>query len=66
MKFLSEASTSENEQELNIPLGTTLEAVEETFICATLRLHDENRTKTAKTLGIKVRTLQRKLKKYNV
>ena len=51
---------------MNVPLGTTLEAMEETFIRATLAWLDENRTKTAEVLGIGVRTLQRKLKRYGV
>lgn len=58
--------TSEDEREVYTPLGTTLEAMEETFIRATLAWLDENRTKTAEVLGIGVRTLQRKLKKYDV
>ena len=58
--------TSENEQEMIVPLGTTLEAMEETFICKTLAGLNGNRTRTAEMLGIGIRTLQRKLKKYGV
>ena len=61
---LKELLTSENEQEISFPFGTTLEAVEETFICKTLAWLDGSRTKTANMLGIGMRTLQRKLKKY--
>ena len=60
---LKELLTSENE-EMSFPFGTTLEAVEETFICKTLAWLDGNRTKTANMLGIGIRTLQRKLKRY--
>lgn len=58
-------STSENGQSVNVPLGTTLEAMEGRFVRKTLACLDGNQTKTAKVLGISVRTLQRKLKKYN-
>ncbi len=61
---LKELLTSENEQEMSFPFGTTLEAVEETFICKTLAWLDGNRTKTANMLGIGIRTLQRKLNRY--
>lgn len=61
---LKELLTSKNEQEMSFPFGTTLEAMEGTFICKTLAWLDGNRTKTANTLGIGIRTLQRKLKKY--
>lgn len=58
--------TSENGQSVSVLLGTTFEEMEEKFICANLAVLDGNRTKTAKLLGIGVRTLQRKLKKYGV
>ena len=61
-----EVSTLEDEQRVSLPLGTTLDAMEETFICKTLAWLDGNRTKTAEMLRIGIRTLQRKLKKYGV
>ena len=66
VNFPEKLPTPENEEELNVPLGTTLEAMEKTFICKTLARLNENRTKTADMLGIGIRTLQRKLKKYGV
>ena len=63
---LKKLLTSENEQEMSFPMGTTLEAMEQTFISKTLAWLDGNRTKTASMLGIGIRTLQRKLKKYGV
>ena len=54
----------ENEQEMSVPLGTTLEAMEEILIRNTLAWLDGNRTKTAEMLRIGIRTLQRKLQKY--
>jgi len=59
-------STPENEQSVNVSLGATLEEMEETFVRETLAWIDGNRTKTAKMLGIGRRTLQRKLKRYNI
>lgn len=59
-------STLENGQTLSVPLGTTFKAMEKTFICTTLAWLDGNRTKTANVLGIGIRTLQRKLRKYGI
>ena len=59
-------STPENEQIVGVPLGATLEDMEEAFIRETLAWLNENRTETAKVLGIGRRTLQRKLKKYSI
>lgn len=61
---LKKLLTSENEQEISFPFGMALGSVEETFICKTLAWLDGNRTKTAERLGIGIRTLQRKLKRY--
>ena len=55
-----------NGKSVNIPIGTTLTAMEETFIHKTLASLDGNRVETATVLGISLRTLQRKLKKYNI
>ena len=54
----------ENPQNTPFPLGTSLKAVEENFILATLAWQNGNRTKTAKILGISIRTLQNRLKDY--
>lgn len=56
--------TPENRQNMPLPLGTSLKAVEESFILATLAWQNGNRTKTAKILGISIRTLQNRLKDY--
>ena len=64
---ISEAiDTPENGQIVGRPLGATLEEVEETFIRETLAWLDGNRTESAKVLKIGRRTLQRKLKRYNI
>jgi DNA-binding NtrC family response regulator len=45
--------------------GMTLAEIEKLVILDTLRRHDQNRTHTARSLGIGIRTLQRKIKQYN-
>ena len=64
---ISEAiATPENGRIVGRPLGASLEEVEETCIRETLAWLDGNRTEAAKVLKIGRRTLQRKLKKYNI
>ncbi|MGE0171249.1 MAG: helix-turn-helix domain-containing protein [Oligoflexales bacterium] len=46
--------------------GTKLRDIEKIIIMETLKRKRYNRTHTAKTLGIGIRTLQRKLKRYGV
>lgn len=46
------------------PTTMTLEEVEKQHILATLTAHNLNRTKTAKVLGISIRTLRNKLHEY--
>lgn len=58
--------TPENQQDTLLPLGASLKAVEETFILNTLAWQNGNRTKTAKILGISIRTLQNRLKDYQI
>ena len=66
MNISEEIATPENEQNVSVRLGTTLEAMEATFIRETLVRFGGNRTKTAEVLGIHTRTLQRKLTKYKI
>jgi DNA-binding NtrC family response regulator len=51
---------------IDIPAGTSLEDLERVAVERALELHRGNRTHAAKTLGISVRTLQRKLKAWRV
>lgn len=44
----------------------TLREMEKDLILATLQIHQNNRTKTAQTLGINIRTLRNKLHEYNI
>lgn len=47
-------------------LGMTLAELEKEAIRRTLEKHDGHRVKTAESLGISVRTLQRKIQEYNL
>ncbi|MEX0820133.1 MAG: helix-turn-helix domain-containing protein, partial [Pirellulaceae bacterium] len=49
-----------------IPAGTKLEELEHEAVEQALERHDGNRTHAAKSLGISVRTLQRKLKAWGI
>jgi DNA-binding NtrC family response regulator len=51
---------------IDIPAGTSLEELERAAVERALQQHRGNRTHAAKTLGISVRTLQRKLKAWHV
>jgi DNA-binding NtrC family response regulator len=48
------------------PPGLTLEALERRYIERTLRAEQGNRTRAARSLGIGVRTLQRKIQRYGL
>jgi hypothetical protein len=50
---------------IQIPPGTTLEELERAAVEQALNEHQGNRTHAAKSLGISVRTLQRKLKAWH-
>jgi len=47
-------------------LGERLERVEQLLILKELRRHGDNRTHTARTLGISVRALQKKIVRYGL
>ncbi|MFV2065512.1 MAG: sigma-54-dependent transcriptional regulator [Pirellulales bacterium] len=50
--------------ERQVPVGLSLEAMERKLIVATLEQYDGHRARTAKALGIGIRTLSGKLKSY--
>jgi DNA-binding NtrC family response regulator len=50
--------------DLDIPPGTSLEELEHAAVVKALEQHEGNRTRAAESLGISVRTLQRKLKAW--
>jgi DNA-binding NtrC family response regulator len=56
----------ENRPNIDIPPGTSLEDLERAAVEQALMQHHGNRTHAAKTLGISVRTLQRKLKAWGM
>lgn len=47
-----------------LPIGNSLKNLETTFILETLKHHRGNRTHTAKTLGISLRTLRNKINEF--
>ena len=49
-----------------LPVGISLHELEKRLILETLEFHHRNRTKTAATLGISVRTLRNKMHEYGV
>ena len=64
----SNAGSGEQEHgpAIDIPPGTSLEDLERAAVEQALAQHQGNRTHAAKTLGISVRTLQRKLKAWGI
>lgn len=59
-------SVSSGKSHIDIPPGTSLEDLERAAVEQALIQHHGNRTHAAKTLGISVRTLQRKLKAWGM
>jgi DNA-binding NtrC family response regulator len=55
-----------DEGEAGPPVGTTLETLERDLIRRTLQHHGGNRVRSARSLGIGVRTLQRKIRAYGM
>lgn len=62
----SQVEEHQNGAAIDIPAGTSLEDLERVAVERALELHHGNRTHAARTLGISVRTLQRKLKAWRV
>ena len=60
------ASTQPEVSEMRIPVGITMEEVERIVIGETLKQCGWNKELTAKTLGIGLRTLYRKIKQYEL
>jgi DNA-binding NtrC family response regulator len=63
---ISANSTLSSGATIDIPPGTSLEDLERAAVEQALAQHHGNRTHAAKTLGISVRTLQRKLKAWGI
>lgn len=62
----SDSTKSSRKSHIDIPPGTSLEDLERAAVEQALVQHHGNRTHAAKTLGISVRTLQRKLKAWGM
>jgi DNA-binding NtrC family response regulator len=62
----AEGNGVEQKTNIDIPPGTSLEDLERAAVKQALAQHRGNRTHAAKTLGISVRTLQRKLKAWGM
>jgi transcriptional regulator with PAS, ATPase and Fis domain len=58
--------TKNKDKSVYLKIGSPLEEMEKEMIRETLKEFNGNRTKTAKTLSIGLRTLQRKIKSYNL
>jgi DNA-binding NtrC family response regulator len=61
-----ESGKADRKTHIDIPPGTSLEELERAAVEQALMQHHGNRTHAAKTLGISVRTLQRKLKAWGM
>jgi DNA-binding NtrC family response regulator len=61
-----DSAKSSPKSHIDIPPGTSLEDLERAAVEQALVQHHGNRTHAAKTLGISVRTLQRKLKAWGM
>jgi DNA-binding NtrC family response regulator len=64
--FNNDAPRGSSKSSFDIPPGTSLEDLERAAVEQALVQHHGNRTHAAKTLGISVRTLQRKLKAWGI
>ncbi len=62
----NDSMKSSRKSHIDIPPGTSLEDLERAAVEQALVQHHGNRTHAAKTLGISVRTLQRKLKAWGM
>jgi DNA-binding NtrC family response regulator len=62
----SNSDPDDEKPSIEIPPGTSLEDLERAAVEQALAQHQGNRTHAAKTLGISVRTLQRKLKAWGM
>ncbi len=65
-KMISTYYNPTQQQGVFIPIGTPMDKVEEIIIRETLKHTNGNRSQTARLLNISIRTIRRKLKKYNI
>ncbi len=62
----SDKHTQTQSKMITVPIGVTLQELEKQLIVETLEANNMNRTKTAATLGISIRTLRNKLNEYKL
>ncbi|MHB8899066.1 MAG: sigma-54-dependent transcriptional regulator [Thermoguttaceae bacterium] len=62
--LMADPSSGAPDEDTEVPVGLSLEEMEKKLIEATLNHYDGHRVKTAKALGIGVRTLTTKLRQY--
>ncbi|MCH7897101.1 MAG: sigma-54-dependent Fis family transcriptional regulator [candidate division NC10 bacterium] len=63
---LTDKTRDESPDAVDIPLGVTLEEAEKDLILRTLASVNNNKTKTAEILGVSLKTLHNKLRRYGV
>lgn len=63
---LAAKTRDEGRDSLHIPVGITLEKAEKDLILKTLASVNNNKTKTAEILGVSLKTLHNKLRRYGV
>ncbi|MBL7005454.1 MAG: sigma-54-dependent Fis family transcriptional regulator [Spirochaetia bacterium] len=59
-------TSATTDDQINIPLGSTMESAEKEFILATLNFCNGNKSKAAEVLGIGRKTLHRKIQEYQI
>ncbi len=62
--MLSQKARAIGEPSGGFPVGTTVDEAEKNLILKTLEATGQNKTKAAEILGISLKTLHNKLKKY--
>ncbi|MFQ5526618.1 MAG: sigma-54-dependent transcriptional regulator [Thermoanaerobaculia bacterium] len=62
--FLREQSNGASQDQIALPAGSTVAEAEKILILETLKRMDNNRSKTARALGVTVRTIRNKLRQY--
>jgi DNA-binding NtrC family response regulator len=58
------ASAADASDGISLPVGTTIDNAEKALILKTLARHGNNKTQAAQTLGISLKTLHNKLRRY--
>ncbi len=62
--FLRESTNGTSQEHIAVPANSTVAEAEKILILETLKRMDDNRSKTARALGVTVRTIRNKLRQY--